>query len=92
MTLPDERYRALQQAEQFLEDLLDRAKTPGVPRKIREQARSVLRHYPGPYYREELSRARPDILIPEMEPLHRMIRQREQQQESLPREGRDPSL
>ena len=95
MTLPDERYRALQRAEQLLEDLLDRSKTPGVPRWIREQARSVLRHFPGPYYIEELSRARPDIIVREMDDLHRFIRSREPDPEvsgPLPAQERDPSL
>lgn len=47
MTLPDERYRAVLAAEQFLRDLLDPSKTPRVPRTVRDRARSVLRHYPG---------------------------------------------
>ena len=95
MTLPDERYRALQWAEQFLEDLMDPSKTPRVPREIRSRARSVLRHYPGTYYREELSRARPDIIAPEMEQLHRFVRSGEPDPEvsqPLPERGRDPSL
>lgn len=46
MTLPDERYRAVLAAEQFLQDLLDSSKTPRVPGEIRQRARSVLRHYP----------------------------------------------
>ena len=49
MTLPDERYRAVLAAEQFLEDLMDPKKTPRVPREIRQRARSVLRHYPSRY-------------------------------------------
>ena len=95
MTLPDERYRALQWAEQFLQDLLDPSKTPRVPRKIREQARSVLRHYPGAYYIEELSRARPDIIAREMDDLHRFVLSGEPDPEvsgPLPERGRDPSL
>lgn len=47
MTLPDERYRAVLAAEQFLTDLLDSRKTPRVPAAIRQRARAVLRHYPG---------------------------------------------
>lgn len=49
MTLPDERYRAVLAAEQFLQDLLDSKKTPKVPRAVRDRARSVLRHYPSRY-------------------------------------------
>ena len=46
MTLPDERYRAVRRAEQFLKDLCDPSKTPRVPKAIRHQASSILRHYP----------------------------------------------
>jgi hypothetical protein len=49
MTLPDERFRAVKRAEQFLKDLCDPSKTPRVPRSIRGQASSILRHYPGPW-------------------------------------------
>ena len=73
VTLPDERYRALKMAESFLQDLLDPKSTPRVPKRIRAQARSVLRHYPGSYYIEQLARARPDIITPEMEAVHRFI-------------------
>lgn len=47
MTLPNERYRAVKYAREFLRSLLDRSKTPRVPKEIREQAYSVLRHFPG---------------------------------------------
>lgn len=80
MTLPDERYRALVWAERFLQDLMDPSKTPRVPKSVRQQARSVLRHYPGTYYLEELARARPDIVVKQMEPLTRMVMQYDQTQ------------
>jgi hypothetical protein len=91
VTLPDERYRALVWAEKFLEDLLDPSKTPRVPKNIRAQARSVLRHYPGQYYIEEIARRSPDIIAPEMEAVHRFIKSGEAAE---PRgdPGRDPSL
>ena len=73
MTLPDERYRALKWAERFLQDLQDPQKTPRVPKRVRMEARAVLRHYPGTYYIEELARARPDIITAEMEAVHRFI-------------------
>jgi hypothetical protein len=78
MTLPDERYRALKWAEQFLQDLQDPSKTPRVPKAVRQQARSVLRHYPGEYYLKEIARRAPDIISPRMEELHRFIKQGEQ--------------
>ena len=46
MTLPDERTRAIQNARIFLQNLLDPKKTPKVPRNVRLQARSVLKHFP----------------------------------------------
>ena len=73
MTLPDERYRSIRQAEQLLKDLLDPVKTPRVPKIIRQRASGVLRHWPGEYYLKELAAARPDIIQERMEPLHRMI-------------------
>lgn len=49
MTMPDERYRAVRNTEKFLLDLLNPKKTPRVPKRIREQAHSLLRHYPSKY-------------------------------------------
>jgi hypothetical protein len=81
VTLPDERYRAIKWAEQFMQDLMDRSKTPRVPKEIRQRARSVLRHYPGSYHIDQLAEARPDIITPRMEELHRFIRSAEQDPE-----------
>jgi hypothetical protein len=93
MTLPDERYRALKWAESFMQDLLDPAKTPRVPRSVRQQARSVLRHYPGSYYLDELARRAPEIITPEMEAVHRFIRSGESDPEvSQPHDGSGRSL
>jgi hypothetical protein len=91
MTLPDERYRALLWAERFIKDLMDPRKTPRVPKRVRAEARSVLRHYPGEYYIEEIARRAPDIITPRMEELHRFIKTGEAAE---PRgdPGRDPSL
>lgn len=46
MTMPDERFRAVRYAREFLHDLLDPKKTPKVPKEIRQRALRVLRHYP----------------------------------------------
>ena len=48
MTTADERYRAILTAERFLIELLDSKTTPRVPKHVRERARHILRHYPGP--------------------------------------------
>ncbi len=73
MTLPDERYRAVRTARNFLYDLCDPKKTPGVPRRIREQARGVLRHYPDDYHMSEASRAVPHVFQERMEEVSRMF-------------------
>lgn len=46
MTIASERTRAVNSTYDFLFDLLDPKKTPRVPKQIRQQARSLLRHYP----------------------------------------------
>lgn len=62
MTLPDERYRAIIETEKFLVKLAVPSQSPGVPKHIRDAARSLLRHYPSEYYVDELSFASPNIL------------------------------
>lgn len=49
MTLPDERTRAVLNTKEFLRNLLDPKKTPRVPKKIRKQAYSLLKHYPNDF-------------------------------------------
>ena len=78
MTLPDERYRAVRMARQFLQDLCDSQKTPRIPNVIRSQARGILRHYPSDYEMDRASDAAPDIFATKMEPVYRMIKQYEQ--------------
>ena len=73
MTLPDERYRAIQRTRHFLMSLMDPKETPRVPRAIRGQAYSLLRHYPSDYDLDRLSEKSPDVIIEKMEPLTRMI-------------------
>lgn len=73
MTLPDERYRAVKFARNFLYDLCDPKKTPGVPKTVREQARVVLRHYPDDYHMDIVSTASPDVFQKQMEPVSRLF-------------------
>lgn len=73
MTLPDERYRAIQQTENFLKELLDAQKTPRVPKLIRQRAYSLLRHYPSKYHLDRLAEKSPDVILERMEPLTRMV-------------------
>jgi hypothetical protein len=73
MTLPDERYRAVLAAEQFLVELCNPKLTPGVPRQVRLRAGSVLRHYPSRYHMQQASESCPDVFAERMEDLHRFV-------------------
>ena len=79
VTLPDERYRAMIMAEAFMQDLLDPQKTPRVPKRIRGQARAVLRHYPGAYYINQLAKRSPDVIAAELDDVHKFILKGQQQ-------------
>lgn len=80
MTLPDERYRAVIAAERLLKDLCDPSATPRVPKTIRARASACLRHYPGSWDMTRAANAAPDVFQQQMEPLYRMIKQRDQEQ------------
>lgn len=69
MTLPDERYRAINYARQFLQELCDPKRTPGVPAVVRSQAASVLRHYPNQYDLDLLAHAAPDVVAARLDPV-----------------------
>lgn len=47
MTTPDERTRAIVDTRRLLRELTSAEATPAVPDYIRDQARALLRHYPG---------------------------------------------
>ena len=73
MTLPDERYRAVEQTRRFLLDLLSPQHTPRVPKSVRDRARSMLRHYPTTFDMQHAAEAAPDIFAEKMEDLHRFV-------------------
>ena len=79
MTLPDERYRAVKIAQQFLARLAG-GEYPRVPKAVRAEARSVLRHYPLDWDMQRAARMAPDVFQEQMEPLYRMIKQRDLEQ------------
>jgi hypothetical protein len=80
MTLPDERYRAVLWAERFLKELAtDRKKYPRIPKTVRQEAYSILRHYPGTWDMERAADGAPDVFQPRMEPLTRLVMQYEQE-------------
>jgi hypothetical protein len=77
MTLPDERYRAVVQTQRFLLRLLT---TPRVPRAVKDEARSMLRHYPSDYDMNKAAQTSPDIFQERMEDLHRFVMKGQQQE------------
>jgi len=70
MTLPDERYRAVVQTEKFLKEILA---TPRVPKKIKDDARWCLRHYPSEWDMKRAAEQSPHVFQEKMEPLYRMV-------------------
>ena len=78
MTLPDERYRAVTQTRDFLMNLLDSKKYPRVPKLVRQHANWCLRHYPNNWDMEAACRGVPEVFTKQMDPLHRLIVQHEQ--------------
>ena len=72
MTLPDERYRAVVQTRQFLLRLLT---TPRIPKAVKAEARSCLRHYPSDWDMQCAAAASPEVFQERMEDLHRFVAQ-----------------
>jgi hypothetical protein len=72
MTLPDERYRAVKWAEGFLKRLAG-GEYPRVPKAVRDEARSILRHYPTGWDMNRAAEAAPEVFQEQMEDLHRFI-------------------
>lgn len=62
MTLPDERYRSLLYARDFLYRLLDTKERPKTVRELKRQASAVLRHFPAEYELEEIAKNSPRLL------------------------------
>jgi hypothetical protein len=75
MTLPDERYRAVVQTQRFLLQILT---TPRVPKAIKDQARSCLRHYPSDFDMDRAAEGAPDIFAKRMEDVTRMFKKYEE--------------
>jgi hypothetical protein len=77
MTLPDERYRAVVQTQRFLLRILT---TPRVPKAVKDEARSLLRHYPSEYDMSKTAQTSPDIFAERMEDVTRMFKKYEEKQ------------
>lgn len=83
MTLPDERYRAVMWASRFLQDLAhDRKKYPRISKAVRQEAYSILRHFPSSFDLKMAEHGAPNVFQERMEPLHRMVKQYEQDKEN----------
>jgi hypothetical protein len=78
MTLPDERYRAVLWAGRFLQSLSYSSETPRVPLKIRQEARAILRHFPGEWDMQQASSAAPAVFQERMEAVTRLFAQYQQ--------------
>lgn len=75
MTLPDERYRAVVQTQKFLVEILT---TPRVPKVIKDQARSCLRHYPSDWDMQRAAEGAPDVFQERMESVTRLFKSYEE--------------
>lgn len=72
MTLPDERYRSVKWAAHFLSRLAG-GDIPRVPKAVRDEARSILRHYPTVWDMDRAATAAPEVFQEQMEDLHRFV-------------------
>lgn len=78
MTLPDERYRAVMWAKKFLQEIAcDKKKYPRIPKDVRQQAFSILRHFPSSFDLNQAAEGAPHVFQEKMEPLYRMVKQHE---------------
>jgi len=73
MTLPDERYRSVINAELFLRELCSPSRTPRVPKEVRAQAAWILRHFPSKYDIDRCAARSPDVFAETMDPLYKMV-------------------
>ncbi len=59
--MPRERTVAILNTKEFLFDLMSPKKTPKVPSAIRQQARWLLKHFPGNYDLRQIVEALPEV-------------------------------
>lgn len=78
MTLPDERYRAVLYAEEFLRALSDPSITKRVPKELRQRARGILRHYPNTWDMQQAAEGAPHVFAERMEEVTRLFKQYEE--------------
>ena len=78
MTMPDERYRAVLYAEEFLRAISDSNITKRVPKELRQRARGILRHYPNTWDMQQAAEASPHVFAERMEDVTRMFKKYEE--------------
>lgn len=74
MTLPDERYRAVKHTAEFLQRLAA-GHYARVPRAVRQEANSLLRHYPSDWDMQRAATAAPEVFQERMEAVHKFVLQ-----------------
>jgi len=72
LTLPDERYRAVKYAQEFLSRLAG-GHYARTPKAVREEARHILRHYPNSWDMQRAAEGAPEVFQERMEDLHRFV-------------------
>ena len=72
LTLPDERYRSVKWAQGFLSRLAG-GHYARTPKAVRDEARSILRHYPSDWDMNRAAAAAPEVFQERMEDLHRFV-------------------
>jgi hypothetical protein len=77
MTMPDERFRAVLMAEEFLRALADSSITKRVPKELRQRARGILRHYPSTWDMQQAAEASPHVFAERMEDVTKLFKQYE---------------
>ena len=75
--MPDERFRAVLYAEEFLRALSDSNITKRVPKEIRQRARGILRHYPNTWDMQQVAEASPHVFAERMEDVTRLFKKYE---------------
>lgn len=75
--MPDERFRAVLYAEEFLRAIADPSITKRIPKEVRQRARGILRHYPSTWDMQQAAEASPHVFAERMEDVHKFFKRYE---------------
>ena len=75
--MPDERFRAVLYAEEFLRAIADPSITKRIPKEIRQRARGILRHYPSTWDMQIAAEGAPEVFAERMEDVNRFFKKYE---------------